>query len=152
MLERLHDNTVRDIRYLVGDGIKTLRDWALRGASTSLDHVPRDNLDEAVREARKQPRFSITSGSMSVRSGNEASGKLTHQVAGTTNTQRQPGGTDDSEMREIPRKAFKSWEGVHLVDFFDSGMWEDTRSLQPQCGCRCFPGRPIPLHRKGCGV
>ncbi|CCD12117.1 unnamed protein product [Trypanosoma congolense IL3000] len=101
MLERLHDNTIKDVRYLVGDGIITLRDWALRGPGTLLDRVPRGNLDEAVREACKQPRPPITSGSMSVQRSNEASDKLAHQVAGNPSTQRQPGGTKDNEPEEI---------------------------------------------------
>ncbi|CCD12821.1 unnamed protein product [Trypanosoma congolense IL3000] len=117
MLERLHDNTVKDVRYLVGDAIITLCDWALRGASTLLAWTPRPILDEAVREARKQPLFSLASGSMSVQSSSEASDKLTRQVAGSPSTQREPGGTEDSELEGIFRKAFKSWEGACLVDF-----------------------------------
>ncbi|CCD17523.1 unnamed protein product [Trypanosoma congolense IL3000] len=78
MLGCLHGNTVKDVRYFVGDGIITLCDWALRGASTLLDRVPRGTLDEAVREARKHPRSPTTSGSTSVQRRNEASDKLTH--------------------------------------------------------------------------
>ncbi|CCD17489.1 unnamed protein product [Trypanosoma congolense IL3000] len=54
---------------------------------------------------------------MSVQRSNEASDKLTHQVASTPSTQRQPGGTEDSEVREVVWKVFKSWEGACLVDF-----------------------------------
>ncbi|CCD17389.1 unnamed protein product [Trypanosoma congolense IL3000] len=117
MLKRLHDNTIKDVRCLVGNGIITLCDWVLRGASTLLDRVPRGALDGAVREASKQPRPPITSGSISVQRSNEESDKLAHQVAGNPSTQRQPGGTRDNELGEILQKACKSWEDVRLVDF-----------------------------------
>ncbi|CCD14428.1 unnamed protein product [Trypanosoma congolense IL3000] len=116
MLGRLHDNTIKVVRCFVGGGIITLCDWTPRGASTLLDHVPRGILDEVVREAHKHPRSPITSRTTSVQRRNEASDKFTHQITSTPSTQRQPGGTRGIELKEIPRKAFKSWEDACLVD------------------------------------
>ncbi|CCD14616.1 unnamed protein product [Trypanosoma congolense IL3000] len=138
MLGRLNDNTIKDIRYLVGDGIITLCDWALRGASTLLAWTPRPILDEAVRVARKHPRSPITSGSMSVQSGNEASDKLTPQVAGTPSTQRQPGGTEDREVREVVWKAFKSFEGACLVDFLTQECGKTHGACNPNVAPAAF--------------
>ncbi|CCD14827.1 unnamed protein product [Trypanosoma congolense IL3000] len=131
MLDRLHDNAIKDVRYLVGDGIITLCDWALRGASTSLDHVPRGVLDEAIREASKHPRPAITSGSMSMQSSNEESDKLTYQVAGTSSTQRQRELTKDNEQKEILWRACQSWEGVRLVDFLTQEYGKTHEACDP---------------------
>ncbi|CCD14262.1 unnamed protein product [Trypanosoma congolense IL3000] len=131
MLDRLHDNAIKDVRYLVGDGIITLLDWALRGASTSLDRVPRGVLDEAIREASKHPRPAITSGSISMQSSNEESDKPTHQVAGTSSTQRRPGGTKDNEQEEILWRACQSWEGVRLVDFLTQEYGKTHEACDP---------------------
>ncbi|CCD12338.1 unnamed protein product [Trypanosoma congolense IL3000] len=138
MLERLHENTVKDVWYLVGDGIITLRDWALRGASTLLAWTPRPILDEAVREARKHPRSPITSRSISVQSGNEESDKLTHKVTGTPSTQRQPGGTEDNEQEEILQKACQSWEDVRLVDFLTQEYGKTRRACDPNVTVAAF--------------
>ncbi|CCD15933.1 unnamed protein product [Trypanosoma congolense IL3000] len=142
MLKRLNDNTIKVVRCLVGNGIITLRDWALRGATTLLDHVPSGILDEAVREARKHPRSPITSRSTSVQRSNEASDKLTHQVTGTSSTQRQPGGTKDNELGEILQKACKSWEDVRLVDFLAQEYGKTYGACNPNVALAAFLENP----------
>ncbi|CCD15926.1 unnamed protein product [Trypanosoma congolense IL3000] len=75
---------------------------------------------------------------MSVQSGNEARGKLTHQATGTPNTQRQPGWTRDSELEEITRKAFKFWEGVLLVDFLTQRYGKTYGAYNPNVTLAVF--------------
>ncbi|CCD11825.1 unnamed protein product [Trypanosoma congolense IL3000] len=142
MLKRLYDNTAKDVRYLVGDGIITLCDWARRTASTLLAWTPRLILDEAVQEARKHPRSPITSGSMSVQRRNEASDKLIHQVASTPSTQHQPGGTRDNELEEILQKACKSWEDVRLADFLAQEYGKTYGARDPNVTVATFLENP----------
>ncbi|CCD11970.1 unnamed protein product [Trypanosoma congolense IL3000] len=149
MLERLHDNAIKDVRYLVGDGIITLLDWALRGASTLLDHVPRDILHEAVREASKHPRSPITSGSTSMQRRNEESDKLTYQVTGTPSTQRQQGRTRDNELEEILQKACKSWEDVRLVDFLAQEYGKTHEACNPNATLAASLENPSHYIEKG---
>ncbi|CCD16926.1 unnamed protein product [Trypanosoma congolense IL3000] len=142
MLKRLHDNTIKDVRCLVGNGIITLRDWTLRGASTLLAWTPRLILDEAVREARKHPRSPITSRTTSVQRSNEESDRLTHQVTGTPSTQRQPGGTRDNELEEILQKTCKSWEEVRLVDFLAQEYGKTYGACDPNVTLAAFLENP----------
>ncbi|CCD14002.1 unnamed protein product [Trypanosoma congolense IL3000] len=142
MLKRLHDNTIKDVRCLVGNGIITLRDWTLRGASALLDHVPSGILDEAVREAHKHLRSPITSRGISVQRSNEESDKLTHQVTGTPSTQHKPGGTRDNELGEILQKACKSWEDVRLVDFLAQEYGKTYGACDPNVTLAAFLENP----------
>ncbi|KAG8339300.1 hypothetical protein TRVL_09872 [Trypanosoma vivax] len=141
MVGCLHDNTVRDVRHLVDDGIITLRDWVLRGASTLLAWTPRGILDKVVRETHKHPEFPI-SGRTSVQSGNEESGKLARQMIGTPSTQRQPRGTRDSELEEILRKACESWEEALLVDFLTQEYGKTYGARNPNVTLSAFLENP----------
>ncbi|CCD16194.1 unnamed protein product [Trypanosoma congolense IL3000] len=75
---------------------------------------------------------------MSVQSGNKASDKSTHQVTSTPSTRRQPGGTEDSEMREVVWKTFKSWEEACLVDFLTQECVKTHGACNPNVTLAAF--------------
>ncbi|CCD13035.1 unnamed protein product [Trypanosoma congolense IL3000] len=75
---------------------------------------------------------------MSVQRSNEASDKLSHQVASTPSTQHQPGGTGDGEMREVLWKAFKSFKGACLVDFLTQECGKTHGACNPSAALAAF--------------
>ncbi|CCD11853.1 unnamed protein product [Trypanosoma congolense IL3000] len=79
---------------------------------------------------------------MSVQRRNEASDKLTHQVASTPSTQHQPGGTRDNELEEILQKAFKFWEDVCLVDFLAQRYGKTYGACDPNVTVATFLENP----------
>ncbi|CCD11952.1 unnamed protein product [Trypanosoma congolense IL3000] len=79
---------------------------------------------------------------MSVQRSNEASDRLTHQVASTPSTQRQPGGTGDSEMREVVWKVFKSFKGACLVDFLTQECGKTHGACNPNAAPAAFMEDP----------
>ncbi|CCD16463.1 unnamed protein product [Trypanosoma congolense IL3000] len=80
---------------------------------------------------------------MSVQRSNEEGDKLTHQVASNPSTPRQPGGTEDSELEGILRKAFKSWEGACLVDFLTQECGKTQGACNPNVALAAFLEDPF---------